>query len=348
MARTASIVECEIGEMVATKLRVPRRGARPSFAYYCSFCEKVLIVAPEPVDLGEVCRVFRWRCPGCGFSLEQFLSCMKIENSPFSGPRFHPTCREPWTLFPDTKKSLRTSFRYADSASTASSREMGLTSGLQGLDRLLGELQPNWFTVFYGSRYCDELAHLLCVRAQLPRREGGLGSHAVFIDGCNAFDPYLVASAARRCALHPEEALGKIHVSRAFTCYQLHSLILDGIPEALHSFDPKLIVVSEMLRLYGESDLERNEVRTMFNRVAYSLRELAEEHGVLVLATYCSKKKSYLDHLLLSRANVVARFETVSRAVRLTLERHLEKPRGFVGDESLLGSKHFLDEFLSG
>ncbi|MDH5702839.1 MAG: hypothetical protein OEY99_01360 [Aigarchaeota archaeon] len=348
MARRASAVECEIGEMVAAKLRVPRLGAWPSFIYYCSFCEKVLIVAPKLVDPGEVRRAFRWRCPGCGFSLEQFLSCTKIENSSFSGPSVHPTCREPWILFPDAKKSLRTSFCYADSPSPASSKDMGLTSGLKALDSLLGELQPSWLTVFYGSRYCDELAHLLCVRAQLPRRKGGLGSHAVFIDGGNAFDPYLVASAARRYALHPEEALGKIHVSRAFTCYQLYSLILDGIPEALHSFDLKFVVVSEMLRLYSESGLERTEVRTMFNRVAYSLRELAEEHGVLVLATYCSKKKSYLDRLLLSRANIVARFQTVSRAVRLTLERHPEKPRGFAGDESLLGSEHFLDEFLSG
>jgi len=271
-----------------------------------------------------------------------------MENSPFLGPSFHPACREPWTLFPDAEKNLSTSFRYADSPSPASSNGEGLTCGLEASDRLLGELQLGWLTVFYGSKHCDELAHLLCVRAQLPRHEGGLGSHVVFIDGGNAFDPYLIAEAARRYGVHREEALGRIHVSRAFTCYQLHSLILDGVPEALHSFDPKLVVVSEVLRLYSEADLDRTEVRTMFNQAAYSLRELAEEHGVLVLATHRSKRESFLERLLLSRANVVARFEMVSRALRLTLECHPEKPRGCVGAESLLGSGHFLDEFLSG
>jgi len=270
-----------------------------------------------------------------------------MENSPFLGPSFHPACREPWTIFPDAEKNLSTSFCYADSPPPASSNGEGLTCGLEALDRLLGELQPSWLTVFYGSRCCDELAHLLCVRAQLPRREGGLGSHVVFIDGGNAFDPYLIAEAARRCCTHPEEALGRIHVSRAFTCYQLHSLILDGVPEALHSFDPKLVVVSEVLRLYSESDLDRTEVTAMFNQAAYSLRELAEEYGVLVLAIHRSKRESCLERLLLSRANVVARFEILSGALRLTLEGHPEKPRGSAIAESLFGAGHSLDEFLS-
>ncbi len=86
----------------------------------------------------------------------------------------------------------------------------------------------------------------------------------------------------------------------------------------------------------------------MFNQAAYSLRELAEEHGALVLATYTSEEKSHLERLLLSRANVVAKLETVSRALRLTLEDHPEKPRGFTPTESLLSPGHTLDEFLSG
>jgi hypothetical protein len=45
------------------------------------------------------------------------------------------------------------------------------------------------------------------------------------LDGGNRFNVYPVAKAVRRCTARLEEALGRIILSRAFTCYQLQALL---------------------------------------------------------------------------------------------------------------------------
>jgi hypothetical protein len=57
------------------------------------------------------------------------------------------------------------------------------------LKRLFGfpGFEPGDFGVLYGLPTCLYLSLLLCVRCQLPRRMGGLGSSVIFIDGGNSF-----------------------------------------------------------------------------------------------------------------------------------------------------------------
>jgi hypothetical protein len=204
-----------------------------------------------------------------------------------------------------------------------------LTFGIEIVDKLFGQLKTGELAVFHGSQTCHVLSELLCVRSQLPNVEGGLGSPAVFIDGCNRFDPYLISENARLLGLDPEEALKNIWVSRAFTSYQLTALITEKLPETLNRVKPKLVVVSDAAALYCDSDIGLFEAKRTFNRVVRFLWTLAKERSFLLIVTSFSSanwRKRLLEQYLLGRSDVAAKVEEGTTHVKLTLEKHPSKP----------------------
>ncbi len=53
----------------------------------------------------------------------------------------------------------------------------------------------------------------------------GGGIDVIVLDGANGFDPYRVSSFARKALIPPERLLKKIRIARAFTCYQMATLV---------------------------------------------------------------------------------------------------------------------------
>ena len=47
----------------------------------------------------------------------------------------------------------------------------------------------------------------------------------IVLDGANGFDPYRVSSFARKALIPPERLLKRIRIARAFTCYQMATLV---------------------------------------------------------------------------------------------------------------------------
>jgi len=204
-----------------------------------------------------------------------------------------------------------------------------LTFGIEIVDRLFGELRWGDFVVFYGSQTCHFFSELLCVRSQLPSVEGGLGSSAVFIDGGNRFDPYMISENARLLGLEPEETLKNIWVSRAFTSYQLTSLITEKLPEVLKWVKPKILVISDIAALYCDSDIGLFEAKRTFNRVVCFLWNMAKERNLLLVVTSFSstnRRKRLLEQYLLGRSDIAAKVEEGNPHVKLTLEKHPSKP----------------------
>lgn len=110
---------------------------------------------------------------------------------------------------------------------------VALPTGMVDIDRPLKGGLFSGLSVLFGSEEIHVISHFLVVKAQIPKGEGGLGSPSIFIDGGNVFDPYMVSEVARRQGILPENALKGIHVSRAFTCYQLVSLITEKLEPVL-------------------------------------------------------------------------------------------------------------------
>ncbi len=204
-----------------------------------------------------------------------------------------------------------------------------LTFGVEIIDKLFGELKMGELVVLHGSQVCHFLSELLCIRSQLPTAEGGLNSSAVFIDGSNRFDLYLISENARLLGLDPEETLKNIWVSRAFTSYQLTALITEKLSELLNRLNSRLVVISDIATLYCDSDIELFEAKRTFNRVVRFLWNLVREKNLLLVVTSFSSKnrrKRLLEQYLFGRSDVSARLEEGNPHVKLTLEKHPSKP----------------------
>ena len=160
----------------------------------------------------------------------------------------------------------------------------------------------------------------LCVEAQLPADEGGLGSSVIFIDGGNVFDPYLIADLSRQYNAPIGQVLQGVKVARAFTCHQLVSLICEKLPIALKFYNSRLAVVSDIFSLFNE--VEAEEARGMFNHVTWFLSELAKKENVMVI-TACMRPASdlTLESYLTSRADIT--LDIAEGTPQVTLESYV-------------------------
>src|SRR4030066_2318411 len=64
----------------------------------------------------------------------------------------------------------------------------------------------------------------------------GKGIGVIVLDGANRVDPYIVSSFARKVLIPPERLLKGIRIARAFTCYQMATLMerLVSLVGAIH------------------------------------------------------------------------------------------------------------------
>ena len=203
---------------------------------------------------------------------------------------------------------------------------MKVTFGMNELDAFLDGFEPGYFTTFYGSRFGYYLSKLLCVRAQLPQEHNGLDSKVVFIDGGNSFDPYVVSAIAQQHGLDPQGVLEKIFISRAFTAYQLTSLVFEKLNEALEKSESKVVVISDIISLFLDRDVPKTESKDIFNRLATYLARLALDKQLLILATHYprweSKRSIFLEAMLLGRSDIVIRLAERYGAVKLGIVKH--------------------------
>jgi len=208
----------------------------------------------------------------------------------------------------------------------ASSHGVPLAFGLDNIDQLFPGFVLGDFGVLYGLPTCLSISLLLCVRCQLSVEHGGLDSSVVFVDGGNTFDLYEVSYVAQRYGLDPKAVLERVFISRAFTAYQLTSLIIDRLKLAVERFGAKLVVVSDVVGLYLDRDVPRREAMDVFNKLTVFLSKFAMDNKVIVVATHFAhrtlSRSMFLESALLGRANVVVRVRDKHRVLRFVLEKH--------------------------
>ena len=193
------------------------------------------------------------------------------------------------------------------------------------MDEVFTGFEPGDFAVFHGVA-SNIMLFKLCVRCQLPPSRGGLGSSVVFVDGGNVFNPYVVAEVARGHGLNPKNVLERIYVSRAFTAYQLSSLILEKLEKAVRKFRSKLVTVSDISSLFLDRDVPKTEAQDLFLKVCGRLEKIARERKVIVVASHTGRTDSsrcmFLETVLYGRANVVFGLKHSRGVLKLSLESH--------------------------
>ena len=121
----------------------------------------------------------------------------------------------------------------------------------------------------------------------------GKGIDVIVLDGANRFDPYMVSSFARRALISPERLLKRIWIARAFTCYQIATLIGEKLIApigAIHACTPKCgvsacrhesplqkpwVILLGPISTFLDEDVPEREIRPLFERSLKKVEEMA-------------------------------------------------------------------------
>ena len=218
---------------------------------------------------------------------------------------------------------------------------------MPGVDDLFPGFAPGDFAVLYGSPSVTSLTSLLCVRAQLPVQLGGLGSNVVFVDGGNTFRLYKIARLAQLHHLNPQEVLEHIFISRAFTAYQLTSLLMEKLEETVTKYNAKLVVISDIAGFFIDDDVPNEEAQSVYSQIVAYLASFAKQHDIIVVATYLpyqtSKRNAALQEMTYNKATTALSFCQTMYTREVSLEKH---PSFMLGTAELPSENLTLTDFM--
>jgi hypothetical protein len=145
----------------------------------------------------------------------------------------------------------------------------------------LRPLSEKHLLVFSGDQ-SSIVAELAAFRVQLPIESGGLDSAAVFIDGGNRSDPYLLSSFARQGGVRPPSAMRRVATCRVFTLYQLAELVSERLVDAVEDYGARLVVLADVLGTFNEPELDEREARRVLSDIYGGIEEVKARSLVIV------------------------------------------------------------------
>jgi hypothetical protein len=133
------------------------------------------------------------------------------------------------------------------------------------------------------------------------------------IDSGNQFNALIVARLLRRHTADLDNALRRISLSRAFTCYQVHALLLDT-----HIQDRPVLVLDFLSTFYDES-VPYEESRHLLRRCLGLLRRLSRSAPVVAAAhppgAACQERLPMIDLFTQAAATVLVHQESPNAPV---------------------------------
>jgi DNA-directed RNA polymerase subunit RPC12/RpoP len=222
--------------------------------YLCSTCGSVLKETSEYIEIHSL----REECPSCGSILSESLIRRSLRpEAEISAPKIQTA---------DTLllKKLRFDIPKIDSFVGLAATDLCCISG-------------------YGANL---LLTRLCVRSLLPERYGGLNSPYVMIaDAGNHTDVYGAVNFARQYGMSKESVAERILVVRAFTVHQVRRLISVELPEFVHKYHIRSVIVPGLLNVFDdeEANARMKDIRKDISRVTEAINELSAK--VLVVTS---------------------------------------------------------------
>ena len=285
------------------------------YLYHCMLCDEALVLSKNQINPKKIKLVFDGTCPSCGFELDRVLGC-RTSLLP-SGRRLLTSlkCRDPELL---REPEDETEDQPRRGSTLARDLQPGLTTGIDSLDQAL-ILKKGQF-VFLEGEPSHALSLLLCVRATLPQC---LDSDVVFIDAGNLFDTYTISEHIVNLGLESSRVQQRIHLSRAFTHHQVHSLIVEKLTEALEAYGARLAVVSDITALFCDPDVrDKKEALDIFRRSVQFLGKTAEQRNMIIVATNQKTRNKTMTDALMHTAHVSARLKDKGAYTQLIIARH--------------------------
>ncbi len=154
-----------------------------------------------------------------------------------------------------------------------------------------------------------------------------LGEPVFFLDGNHCFDPYPLVNLAKTIGQNPKTFLDSLFVSRAFTCHQMGSLVLNQLREAMGSHHPRLVILASPLETFYDESVPLIEARNLLHHLTAALGRLAPGHIFVVLSPFPKKsagRRAFFLSYLKEKANRIFRVNRKENASSLSITE--EKP----------------------
>ena len=132
-------------------------------------------------------------------------------------------------------------------------------------------------TLFTGAPLASPLALPFCAPFLVS------GETVAVVDGANCFNLYRLTEWARRKRLPSPALLNRLRIARAFTCFQL-ATILYHIGAEMERYGAARLVVTGLPDCLYDEELGEQEARSTFARCRSHLASLAARHTVLVFS----------------------------------------------------------------
>jgi len=177
----------------------------------------------------------------------------------------------------------------------------------------------------------------------------GKGREVIVLDGANRFDPYMVSSFARKALIPPERLLKKIRIARAFTCYQMATLMGERLGSFLREEEEKpWVVVLGPITTFLDEDVPEREVQPLFNRSLEKMEEMAMERvpfllfqpSVFLNPTFTkgeigglkNSKRTHLLRRLFQFSNLVWKISLEDQEPKVILEKNVADGKWLMAD----------------
>ncbi len=157
------------------------------------------------------------------------------------------------------------------------------------------------------------------------------GRTVLYVDGANAFDPYILSRLARDAGQSPKAVMQRLRLTRAFTCHQLETLIVERLSSAIAHHHPGLVVISGWSHLFHDENVPLREAFRLLQNTARRIRSLTEA-GQPVLATHpeepVTPRLKPLGEMLTRAADGVARLREEEGLILVSREKPRDSTPG--------------------
>lgn len=189
------------------------------------------------------------------------------------------------------RSNMELEFASGDEIMQRRERMIKISTGCSNIDVLMGGgFETGAITECYGQYGSgkSQLGHLLAVRTQLPRDQGGAEGVSVYIDTEGTFRPERIKQFAEGMGFDPNEALKGIRVARAFNSdHQL--LIADKVEDLCkQGVNVKSVIVDSLTAHFRAEFIGRGTLadrQQRINKHMHTLIKLADRYNFAVYVT---------------------------------------------------------------
>ncbi len=156
-----------------------------------------------------------------------------------------------------------------------------VSSGIAELDRLCGGFKGGDLVLVDGnSSLISDLPHQLCVNTYRT-----FHSETIYIDAGMCANPYQITRYARTLELNQQEVLQNVVMSRAFTVYQLSTILQELLEPMIKKRSPRTLTIGMLPALYHDPDISPQESQTLLSQDLEKIQHLTTKYTLITVCT---------------------------------------------------------------